>query len=95
MIIKELAEEFRSEIHCIPEDKEKYKPFSIPIIYKEVNDYEIPYNLRFIDSNKFMMRSLDNHVNNLSKLYPCNCSNKSNQQIKIKYDDKNIYTRCK
>ena len=95
MIIKELAEEFRSEIHCIPEDKEKYKPFSIPIMYKEVNDYEIPYNLRFIDSNKFMMRSLDNHVNNLSKLYPCNCSNKSNQQIKIKYDDKDIYTRCK
>ena len=32
MIIKEIAEEFRKEIHCIPEDKEKYKSFSIPII---------------------------------------------------------------
>ena len=41
------------------------------------------------------MGSLDAHVNNSSELYVCNCSNKSNQQIKIKYDDKNIYTRCK
>ena len=42
-----------------------------------------------------MLGSLDNHVNNLSELYVCNCSNKSNQQIKIKYDDKNVYTRCR
>ena len=41
------------------------------------------------------MGSLDALVNNLSELYVCNCSNKSNQQIKIKYDDKNIYARCK
>ena len=95
LITKELAEEFRTEIQCIPEDKEKYKSFSIPIMYKECNDYTIPYNLRFIDSNKFMMGSLDSHVNNLSELYSCNCSNKSNQQIKIKHNDKNIYTRCK
>ena len=57
LMIKELAEEFRSEIHCIPEDKEKYKTLSIPIMYRTVKDYEIPYNLRFIvivikDSNK-------------------------------------------
>ena len=95
LIIKELNEEFRTEIQCIPEDKEKYKSFSIPIMYKECNDYTIPYNLRFIDSNKFMMGSLDSHVNNLSELYSCNCSNKSNQQIKIKHNDKNIYRRCK
>ena len=42
-----------------------------------------------------MLDSLDGHVNNLSEIYYCNCSNKSNQQIKIKYHDKNIYTRCK
>ena len=95
LIIKELAEEFRTEIQCIPEDKEKYKSFSIPIMYEECNDFTIPYNLRFIDSNKFMMGSLDNHVNNLSELYACNCPNKSNQQIKIKHNDKNIYTKCK
>ena len=51
-------------------------------MYKECNDYTIPYNLRFTDSNKFMMGSLHNHVNNLSDLYACDCSNKSNQQKK-------------
>ena len=42
-----------------------------------------------------MMESLDNHVNNLSELFVCNCLDKSVQKIRIKYDDKNIYTRCK
>ena len=91
MIIKELTEEFRSEIHCIPEDKEKYKTFSIPIMYRTVKDYEIPYNLRFIDSNNFMMDLLDTHVNNLSELYVCNCSNKSNQQKTLKNKFPNTY----
>ena len=95
LIIKELAEEFRTEIQCIPEDKEKYKSLSIPIMYKQCNDYTILYNLIFIDSSKFMMGSLDNQVNNLSELYPCNCSNNSNQQIKIKHNAKNIYTKFK
>ena len=39
---------------------------------KTDDDHEIPCNLRFIDSNTFMMGSLDNHVNNLSELYVCN-----------------------
>ena len=95
MIIKELANEFREDIQCIPEDKEKYKSFSIPIMYKTVNEYDILYNLRFVDSNRFMMGSLNNHVNNLSELYVCNCLDKSAQKIKIKYSNKNIYTRCK
>ena len=95
LIIKELAKEFRKEMHCITEDKEKYKTFSIPIMYRKVKDYEIPYSLRFIDSNNFMMSSLENHVNNLSELYVCNCSNKSNQQIKIKHDNSYIKTKCK
>ena len=42
-----------------------------------------------------MMRSLETHVNNLSELYVCNCSNKRNQQVKIKYDHKYIYSGCK
>ena len=41
------------------------------------------------------MDSLDNQVNNLSVLYDCKCHDKSAQVIKIKYSDKNIYTRCK
>ena len=32
LIIKELAEEFREEIHCIHEDREKYKSFSMPLV---------------------------------------------------------------
>ena len=64
-------------------------------MYKSAEDCEYPCNLRFIDSSKFMLGSLVNHVNNLSEMYSCNCSNKSNQQIKRKYDDKDIYTRCK
>ena len=88
LIIKELAEEFANEIHCIPEDKEQDKSFTILVSYKSVkkNDeeeekHEIPLNLRFIDSNKFMMGSLDNHVNNLSELFVCNCLDKSVQKL--------------
>ena len=64
-------------------------------MYKEVNDKVTPYNLRFIDSNNFMLGPLENHVNNLSKPYDCVCKDKSKQQIKIKYDKVNIHTRCK
>ena len=94
LMINELADEFREEIHYIPEDKEKFKSFSVTIMHDYVSEYEVPYNLRFIDSNKFMMRSLDTHVINLSELQSCNCSDKSKQHIRINYDD-NIYTRCK
>ena len=47
-IIKELAEEFRTEIQCIPKDKEKYKSFSIPIMYKECNNYKMSFNLIYL-----------------------------------------------
>ena len=95
LIIEELAIEFKSEIHCILEDKEKYKTFNIPIIHREVNNKTINYNLRFTDSDKFMMGSLDAHVNSLSELFNCKCADKNKQQIEIKYNDKIVYTRCK
>ena len=95
LIITELAKEFRSEIQCIPEDKEKYKTFSISIMHREVNNKIIKYNLRFIDSARFMMGSLDTHVNNLSGLYDCDCTDKNKQQTKIKYNDKLVCARCK
>ena len=74
--------------------------FSIPIKYKTVTSvsgesYEIPLSLRLIDGNRLMQGTLNSHVNNLSELYDCDCSNKSNQQIKMKYDDKKIRTKCK
>ena len=64
-------------------------------MYKEVNDKVTPYNLRFIDSNSFMLGSLENHVNDLSELHDCNWKDKSKPQLKIKYDKVNIHTRCK
>ena len=94
LIIAELAKEFRSEIHSIPEDKGKYKTFSIPIIHREVNNKTITYNLRFIDSKRFMDESQDTLGKNLSGLNDCNCEDK-NKQIKIKYNHKFVYTRCK
>ena len=55
-------------------------------MYKECNDYKIPYKLRFIDSNKFPMGLLENLVNNLSQLNDCNGSDKSNQKNRIKQE---------
>ena len=88
LIITELAKEFTSEIYCIPEDKEKYNIFSIPVMHREVNNKTINYNLRFIGSARFMAGSIDAHVNDLSGLYYCNCTDKKKQQIKIRYNDK-------
>ena len=92
LFIKELANKFREDIHCIPCDKEKYKTFSILIKFVD-NDY--PFMLKFINSNKFMMGSLESHVNNLSNLYICNCSNSSIQDIKREYDKYYIYITCR
>ena len=94
LIITELAKEFRSEIHCIPEDKEKYKSFSITLMHKKENNKTFKYNLNFIDSARFMMGSLGTHVNNLSGLFDCNCEDEKKRQIKIKDNDKSVYTRC-
>ena len=92
LIIKELANEFREDIHCIPCDKEKYKTFSIPIKFVN-NDY--PFMLKLIESNNFMIGPLESHVNNLSNLYNCSCSNSSIQDIKIEYDKYYIYVTCR
>ena len=64
-------------------------------MYRKAKDFEIPYNLPLIGSNSFVLGSLENHVNNLSELYDCDCKDKSKQQIKIKYDKVNIHTICK
>ena len=64
-------------------------------MHREVNNKTINYNLRFIDSTRFMQGSLDTHVNNLSELFDCKCADKNKQQIKIKYTDRLVCTRCK
>ena len=72
-IIKELAEEFKKQSHCLGENTEKYITFTVPM-EKEVKRIDkngekvtkaISYRLKFIDSARFMANSLSNLVNNL------------------------------
>ena len=70
-ILNELAIGFKGELNCIEDNMEKYITFSVPI-KKEVNNYDgndnkkktITYNLKFIDSFRFMPDSLSNLVDN-------------------------------
>ena len=78
LLISELAKEFRSDMTCIPQDKENYISFSIPLKKESKDGKFTTYNLRFIDSARFMADSLESHVNNVSELYECNCTDKSN-----------------
>ena len=74
-IIKELVEEFEGEFECLGENTEKYITFSVPIKKqttkkdKNGNDKntKISYEIKFIDSYRFMSTSLSNLVSNLSK----------------------------
>ena len=52
--------------------------FSIPL-KKIIDDKYVTYNLKCIDSNRFMNDSLSNLVDNLSELYECKCLNKKDQ----------------
>ena len=74
LIISELAKEFRSELHCILLNGEKFMSFSIPIrkkVYANSKNNKkklLTYNLRFIDSARHMNESLSTLVDNLSGL---------------------------
>lgn len=94
-LITELAKEFRSNMRCIPEDKQKCISISIPIKIKREDDKFTRYNLKFIDSAKFMTGSLDTHVNNLSELYNCRCEDKKKQSVKVKCKKDTVLTRCR
>ena len=94
LIIKELAKEFRSDMNCIGKNTEKYMTFSIPLKKQKENGKLITYRLKFIDTARFMMGSLSNHVDNLSELYDCNCENKKDQRVSIKHKKDMIRTRC-
>ena len=83
-IIKELAEEFEGELECLGENTEKYITFLVPIkmeITKKYKDgnvkiIKISYNIKFIDSFRFMSTSLSNLVDNLSEgLHSDKCTN--------------------
>ena len=55
-IIKELAKEFEGRLECLGENTEKYIIF---VIKKDLdNGKTITYKIKFIDSFRFMSRSL-------------------------------------
>ena len=67
-IIKQLAREFKGNFECLGENTEKYITFLVPI--KKDLDYDkaIIYKLKFIDSYRFMDRSLASLVDNLTEI---------------------------
>ena len=78
-----MAEEFEGEIECLGENNEKYITFSVPIkkeitkINKDSNDkiMKMSYQIKFIDSFRFMSSSLSSLVDNLSEGFHCeNCT---------------------
>ena len=95
LIITELTKEFRSDMKCIGANTEKYMSFSVPLKKLNENGKFTTYRLKFIDSARFMMGSLSNHVDNLSELYNCNCEDKKKQRISIKNKKDTLATRCK
>ena len=73
LLIKDLAKEFKSDMHCLGENTEKYISFFVKIDTKKVDNESIDYNLKFIDSFRFMNSSLDSLVDNLSQINNKTC----------------------
>ena len=65
-VIKKLADEFKGEFESLRENTEKYITFSVPLKKENDNGKKTTYNLKFIDSYRFMSTSLSNFVDNLS-----------------------------
>ena len=76
LIIKELAEEFERPFECLGENTKKYITFSVPIKKQLDNGKTITYKIKFIDSYRFMSRSLSSLVDNLSDINCKKCDNK-------------------
>ena len=70
-VIRQLAKDFKGYFNCIGKNTEKYITFSISVFkeYDKVNKKKKPdvFTLKFIDSNRFMKGSLENHVKNLAE----------------------------
>ena len=67
-IIRELAEEFNGQFHCLGENTEKYITFSVPIKKENDNHKTITYKIKFIDTCRFMQSKLSDLADNLSEI---------------------------
>ena len=80
LLMKDLAKENLKNIRCLGENTEKYISFSVKINNSEydeeaMDEYKKPlsYCLRFIDSFRFMSRSLDTLTDNLPEINNKTC----------------------
>ena len=87
-------------ITCLGDDTEKYITFKIQL-KKEIKDGRfITFKLKFIDSFRFMNRSLSDLVDNLSEInkQECiKCKERKNESIDCKhigYADNRLIYRC-
>ena len=99
-IIKELVKG-TDGIRCLGEDKEKYITFKVPMKKKNKPGQLITIKLKFMDSFRFMNRSLSDLVYNLSEInkQECvKCKEEKNESVKCKYvryvNNRMIY-KCK
>ena len=74
-IIRELVSEFDGNFECLGENTEKYITFSVPIKKRiENKNIDITYKIKFIDSFRFMAKSLSKLVDNLTEnIHNDNC----------------------
>ena len=66
--LKNQQKEFKGNFDCLGENTQKYITLSAPIEKYLDNDKSITYKLKFIDSYRFMDRSLASLVDNLSEI---------------------------
>ena len=97
-IIKELVKEFDGNFECLGENTEKYITFSVPA-KKEIKNknkiIEITYNIKFIDSFRFMSTSLLKLVDNLSEgLHNNRCVDCKSCLDYMKNKDEKLIFRC-
>ena len=70
-------------LECLGENTEKYITFSVSINKQFDNGKTITYELKFIDSFRFMSASLSILVDNLSEIYEKNSKDPTKERNQI------------
>ena len=67
--MKQSAKEFKGQFEYLGENTEKYVTFSVPMKEELDNRKTRTYQLKFIDSYRFMQSKLSDLVDNLSGIF--------------------------
>ena len=70
-------------MECLGQDAEKYITFKVQLKKENEDDKLITCKLKFIESIRFMDRSLSDITDNLSELNKQECNNKQQQIIQF------------